>query len=184
VNAWLVQYRAAVLVVAVTLLLALGLGIGWVLNGWRLGAQVSAAHAQAERERTAHQADLAAISNAAARQVSAALTQQQAAQQALAALDKKSTEELKNAITENERLRARLAAGGRVRVAGSCPAATGTVPAGNTSAGPARVDDATTVELAAEAGRNLLDIRAGIIADQAALRALQQYVQAVCLRGK
>ncbi|WP_204957098.1 lysis system i-spanin subunit Rz [Pseudomonas rhizoryzae] len=95
-----------------------------------------------------------------------ALTQQQAAQQALVALDKKSTEELKNANAENERLRARLAAGGRVRVTDSCPAAS--------------VGDAGAVELSAEAGRNVLDIRAGIIADQAALRALQQYVREVC----
>lgn len=176
-NAWLAEYRAAAWAVGVILLLSLGAAIGWTLNGWRLGAQVSAVQAQTERERAAHQADLAAISNAAARQVSQALAQQHAAQQALAALDQKSTEELKNAIAENDRLRARLAAGGRVRVAGSCPAAAGTVP---TTATAASVGDAGTVELSAEAGRNVLDIRAGIIADQAALRALQQYVRTVC----
>ncbi|QDD87513.1 lysis system i-spanin subunit Rz [Pseudomonas oryzihabitans] len=176
------QYRTAVLAVAAVFLLAIGIGIGWSLNGWRLSGQVAEAKTEVANERTAHQADLAAISNAATRQVSQALARQQAAQQALAALDQKSTEELKNANAENDRLRASLAAGGRVRVAGSCPAATGAMPAASAATGPARLDDATTVELASAAGRNVLDIRAGIIADQAALRALQQYVREVCLK--
>jgi len=183
VSDWLTQYRAMAWALGVILLLALGAGIGWTLNGWRLSAQVADAQAQTEREHTAHQADLAAISNAAARQVSRALAQQQAAQQALAALDQKSTEELKNANAENDRLRARLAAGGRVRVAGSCTGSAGPVPAASAATGPARMDDAATVELAPAAGRNVLDIRAGVLADQAALRALQRYVREVCLAG-
>lgn len=123
-NAWLTQYRAMAWAFGVILLLGLGVGIGW-----RLSSQVAAAQAQAERERSAHQADLAAISNAAAQQVTRALAKQQEAQQALADLDLKSTEELKNANAENDRMRTRLAAGGRVRVAGSCPGSAGPVPA-------------------------------------------------------
>lgn len=42
--------------------------------------------------------------------------------------------------------------------------------------------DAGAVELSAASGSTVFDIRAGIIADQAALRALQQYVREVCLR--
>lgn len=175
------QYRAAVIAVAVVVLLAVGAGIGWSLNGWRLSGQVADAKAETEREGRAHQADLATISNAAAQQVREALAKQQDAQQKVADLDRKHTEEMQNANAENNRLRARLATGGRVRVAGSCPATTSAVPAAGTATGPARVDDATTVELAPAAGRNVLNIRAGIIADQAALKALQQYVREVCL---
>jgi prophage endopeptidase len=40
--------------------------------------------------------------------------------------------------------------------------------------------DAGTVELAPAAGQSVFDIRAGIIADQAALRAAQAYIRDVC----
>ena len=176
------QYRAWLIAGAVVVQLAMGIGFGWLLNGWRLEARVARAEAAAERESKAHQADLAAISNAAAQQVTQALAKQQEAQQAVADLDRKHAEELTNANAENDRLRARLATGGRVRVAGSCPAATSAVPAAGTTAGPTRVDNAGAVELAPAAGRNVLSIRAGIIADQAALKALQQYVREVCLK--
>jgi hypothetical protein len=46
----------------------------------------------------------------------------------------------------------------------------------------ARLGDAGTIELSAASGSTAFDIRAGIIADQAALRTLQQYVREVCLR--
>lgn len=175
------QYRAWVIACAAVVLLAVGAGIGWSLNGWRLSGQVAEAKTETANERTAHQADLATISNAAAQQVRDALAKQQDAQQKVAGLDRRHTEELTNANAENNRLRARLATGGRVRVVGSCPAATTAVPAAGTTTGPTRVDDAGAVELAPAAGRNVLNIRAGIIADQAALKALQQYVREVCL---
>lgn len=175
------QYRAWFIAGAVVVLLAMGTGFGWVLNGWRLEGRVADAKAETANQAALHKADLAAISNAAAQQVTQALAKQQEAQQAVAELDKKATKERNDAKAENDRLRARLDAGGRVRVAGSCPAATRTVPAAGTTTGPTRVDDAGAVELAPTAGRNVLNIRAGIIADQAALRALQQYVRTVCL---
>ncbi|WP_408634502.1 lysis system i-spanin subunit Rz [Pseudomonas mucidolens] len=40
--------------------------------------------------------------------------------------------------------------------------------------------NAETVELTPTAGRTVFDIRAGIIADQAALRATQMYIRDVC----
>ena len=172
------QYRAWLIAGAVVVLLAMATGFGWVLNGWRLEGRVARAEAATERESKAHQADLAAISNAAAQQVTQALAKQQEAQQAVADLDKKATKERNDAKAENDRLRARLDAGGGVRVAANCPANPVSVPA---AAGAASMDHAGTVELSPEAGRNVLDVRAGIIADQAALRALQHYVRTVCL---
>lgn len=172
------QYRAAVIAGAVVVLLAVGVGIGWSLNGWRLSGQVADAKAETASARDAHQADLAMISSAAAQQVREALAKQQDAQRKVADLDQRHTKELKDAQTENYVLRGKLERGGRVRVAANCRASPSNLPA---AAGTASVDHAGTVELSPTAGRNVLDIRAGIIADQAALRALQQYVREVCL---
>ncbi|EMD4649763.1 lysis protein, partial [Salmonella enterica] len=44
------------------------------------------------------------------------------------------------------------------------------------------VGDAATVELSKGAGQNVLDIRAGIISDQAKLRYLQEYIRTQCLK--
>ena len=173
------QYRAWLIAGAVVVLLAMGTGLGWVLNGWRLEGRVADAKAEAANQIALHKADLTAISNAATQQVTQALAKQQEAQQAVADLDRKHTKELKDAQAENDVLRGKLARGGGVRVAANCPANPVSVPA---AAGTTSVDHAGTVELSPEAGRNVLDVRAGIIADQAALRALQQYVREVCLK--
>ena len=173
------QYRAWLIAGAVVVLLAMGTGFGWVLNGWRLEGRVADAKAETANQAALHKADLAAISNAAAQQVTQALAKQQEAQQAVAELDKKATKERNDAKAENDRLRARLDAGGRVRVAGNCPANPVSVPP---ATGTASLGDGGAVELSPAAGRNVLDVRAGIIADQAALKALQQYVREVCLK--
>ncbi|EKL0020667.1 lysis protein [Salmonella enterica] len=103
------------------------------------------------------------------------ITDMQTRQRDNAALDAKYTKELADAKAENDALQRRLAAGGRVRVKGRC-----TVPATTTTASPGSVGDAATVELSTDSGRNVLDIRAGIISDQAKLRYLQQYVREQC----
>nr|WP_318295125.1 lysis system i-spanin subunit Rz [Pseudomonas cichorii] len=48
------------------------------------------------------------------------------------------------------------------------------------SARAAGLGNDASVELSANAGRSVLDIRAGIIADQSALRAAQAYIRDVC----
>ncbi|ENJ4390524.1 lysis protein [Salmonella enterica] len=107
----------------------------------------------------------------------ATITDMQARQRDVAALDAKYTKELADAQTENADLQRRLASGGRVRVKGRCA-----VPASTTTASPGSVGNAATVELSNVAGRNILDIRAGIISDQAKLRYLQEYVRTQCLK--
>ncbi|ECR0542870.1 lysis protein [Salmonella enterica] len=102
----------------------------------------------------------------------ATITDMQARQRDVAALDARYTKELADAQTENADLQRRLASGGRVRVKGRC-----TVPASTTTASPGSVGNAATVELSNVAGRNVLDIRAGIISDQAKLRYLQEYIR-------
>lgn len=105
----------------------------------------------------------------------ATITDMQTRQRDVAALDARYTKELADAQTENADLQRRLASGGRVRVKGHC-----TVPASTTSASTGSVGNAATVELSDVAGQNILDIRAGIISDQAKLRYLQQYITEQC----
>lgn len=107
----------------------------------------------------------------------ATIVDMQVRQRDVAALDAKYTKELADAQYETDALRRRLDAGGRVLVKGSCP-----VPAPTQPTGTARVGDAGAVELSDVAGRNVLSIRAGIQRDQAALKALQEYISTQCLK--
>lgn len=125
-----------------------------------------------------HQTDLTNIANAGAAQARQALEKQQHAEQALADLDQKAQKDKTDAIAENEKLRADVAAGTRrLRIAGSCRSSSGDVPSASIASS---LGDAGSVELSSASGRTVLDIRAGIIADQAALKALQSYVMNVC----
>ncbi|OSZ21751.1 lysis protein [Klebsiella pneumoniae] len=100
----------------------------------------------------------------------------QTRQREVAALDAKYTKELADAKAENDALQRKLDNGGRVLVKGKCPVSAATQTTGTPSMG-----DATTVELSAVAGRNILGIRSGILSDQTALRALQEYLTTQCL---
>lgn len=101
----------------------------------------------------------------------------QVRQRDVAALDAKYTKELADAKAENDALQRKLDNGGRVLVKGKCP-----VSAATQATGAASVGDDATVELSAVAGRNVLGIRSGILSDQTALRALQEYVITQCLK--
>ncbi|ECT8547633.1 lysis protein [Salmonella enterica subsp. diarizonae serovar 48:i:z] len=103
------------------------------------------------------------------------ITGMQTRQRDVAALDARYTKELADAKAENADLQRRLAVGGRVRVKGRC-----TVPTTAKTSSPGSVGNAASVELSRAAGQNVLDIRAGIISDQAKLRYLQEYVRTQC----
>ena len=111
------------------------------------------------------------------KQATATITDMQQRQRDADALDAKYTKELADAKAENDALRRKLDNGGRVLVKGKCPVSAATQTAGAPSMG----DDAT-VELSAVAGRNVLGIRSGILSDQTALRALQEYITTQCLK--
>jgi prophage endopeptidase len=158
-------------VIAVALFLAGG-AVAWFWQANAYGAVIAANEAN-------RQADIALIANAGADQARKALAKQQDAEQRLAALDKENLEQKDKANAENEVLRRAVADGTRrLRIAGSCSAGGGNVPG---TAGTTSVGDAGSVELSAAAGRSVLDIRAGIIADQAALRAAQAYIRDACM---
>ncbi|GAA6553307.1 MULTISPECIES: lysis protein [Klebsiella pneumoniae complex] len=101
----------------------------------------------------------------------------QVRQRDVAALDDKYTKELADAKAENDALQRKLDNGGRVLVKGKCP-----VSAATQTTGAASMGDDTTVELSAVAGRNVLGIRSGILSDQTAMRALQEYITTQCLK--
>ncbi|EBT1548002.1 lysis protein [Salmonella enterica] len=105
----------------------------------------------------------------------ATITDMTKRQRDVAALDARYTKELADAKAENDALRRKLDNGGRVRVKGRC-----TVPASTTTASPGSVGNAATVELSRDSGQNVLDIRAGIISDQAKLKYLQEYIRTQC----
>ena len=107
----------------------------------------------------------------------ATITDMTTRQRDVAALDAKYTKELADAKAENDALQRKLDNGGRVLVKGKCP-----VSAATQTAGSASVGDDATVELSSVAGRNVLGIRSGIISDQTALRALQEYITTQCLK--
>ena len=111
------------------------------------------------------------------KQATATITDMQQRQRSADALDAKYTKELADAKAENDALRRKLDNGGRVLVKGKRP-----VSAATQTAGAASMGDDATVELSAVAGRNVLGIRSGIISDQTALRALQEYITTQCLK--
>ncbi|WP_222127498.1 lysis protein [Pseudomonas oryzihabitans] len=179
-NALFEQYRAAVIAVVVVVLLAVGVGIGWSLNGWRLSGQVADAKTETANARTAHQADLAAISNAAAQQVREALAKQQDAQQKIADLDRKHTEEMQNAKDENDRLRGDVADGRRrLQLKASCPAIGSNLPNATSTAS---LGDGAGARLDEAAERDYWSLRSGIATARNQIAALQQYVREVCLK--
>ena len=137
--------------------------LSWAVNHYRDNAITY----KAQRDKNVRELKLA----------NAAITDMQMRQRDIAALDAKYTKELADAKAENDALLRKLDNGGRVLVKGKCP-----VPSsGETSIASGMGNDAT-VELSPVAGRNVLDIRDGIIRDQTALRTLQEYIRTQCLR--
>lgn len=101
----------------------------------------------------------------------------QVRQRDVAALDAKYTKELADAKAKNDSLQRKLDNGGRVLVKGKCP-----VPATTQTSSTSSMGNDATIELSDVAGRNVFSIRTGILSDQTALRALQEYINTQCLK--
>ena len=137
--------------------------LSWAVNHYRDNAITY----KAQRDKNARELKLA----------NATITDMQVRQRDVAALDAKYTKELADAKAENDALRRKLDNGGRVLVKGKCP-----VPSSAETSSASGMGNDATVELSPVAGRNVLDIRDGIIRDQTALRTLQEYIRTQCLR--
>ncbi|HFK5479955.1 TPA: lysis protein, partial [Escherichia coli] len=131
--------------------------LSWAVNHYRDNAITY----KAQRDKNVRELKLA----------NAAITDMQMRQRDVAALDAKYTKELADAKAENDALLRKLDNGGRVLVKGKCP-----VPSSAETSSASGMGNDATVELSPVAGRNVLDIRDGIIRDQTALRTLQEYI--------
>ena len=137
--------------------------LSWAVNHYRDNAITY----KAQRDKNVRELKLA----------NAAITDMQMRQRDVSALYAKYTKELADAKAENDALLRKLDNGGRVLVKGKCP-----VPSSAETSSASGMGNDATVELSPVAGRNVLDIRDGIIRDQTALRTLQEYIRTQCLR--
>lgn len=153
--------RLTAIIIAVVVCIIVSLG--WAVNNYR----DNATEYKKQRDEKAQALNLA----------NATITDMTARQRDVAALDAKYSQELADAKAENDALQRKLDNGGRVLVKGKCP-----VPASTNTPRPSSMGDDATVELSSVAGRNVLGIRSGIISDQTALKALQEYIRTQCLR--
>ena len=183
---WKVKAVAAVAVVV--LIAGTGAGIAWWATSTSYNADMSDLKAAHLKEKGQWDADRLAITTKAQQDTAAALQRTKDAQTAAAALDAEWQEKYDNALKENADLRGDVSSGNRrVRIltanlATAELAARQHAASGNSSTGS--VGDAAGVELSAAAGQRVLDIRAGIISDQAKLTYLQGYVEKVVKQCK
>ena len=153
--------RLAAIIIAVVVCIIVSLG--WAVNHYR----DNATEYKKQRDEKTQALNLA----------NATITDMIARQRDVAALDAKYTKELADAKAENDALQRKLDNGGRVLVKGKCP-----VRASTETSSTSCVGNDATVELSSAAGRNVLGIRSGIVSDQTALRALQEYINTQCLK--
>ncbi|EPJ0880756.1 lysis protein [Citrobacter freundii] len=153
--------RLAAIIIAVVVCIIVSLG--WAVNHYR----DNATEYKKQRDEKTQALNLA----------NATITDMIARQRDVAALDAKYTKELADAKAENDVLQRKLDNGGRVLVKGKCP-----VRASTETSSTSGVGNDATVELSSAAGRNVLGIRSGIVSDQTALRALQEYINTQCLK--
>lgn len=177
------QLKTGALVAVLVVCVVIGAGASWWITDLVMSARIAGLNTDMANLKAQHATELKSISDQAQKDTAAALTRMKAAQDALAELDRQKSEELAHAQAENDALSRDVAAGTRrVRIAAADLATCQLTAGRNTSAGA--VGDAAQVELTAKAGRNILDIRAGIISDQAKLDYLQGYVRDVVKQCK
>jgi prophage endopeptidase len=169
----------AVAIVAV-LLLGIGAGIAWWITATVYDKDIAQLNAARTKDQTQYTTNLKAISDKATQDTTDAINRMKAAQDALAALDKQKSQELADAQAKNDALKRDVADGARrVRIAEASLATTELAARQHTaggSTGAGGVGDAATLDLTPDAGQSVLDIRAGIINDDAKLDYLQSYV--------
>lgn len=153
--------RLTAIIIAVIACIVVSLG--WAVNHYR----DNATEYKKQRDEKTQALNLA----------NATITDMTARQRDVAALDAKYTQEMADAKAENAVLQRKLDNGGRVLVKGKCP-----VPATTKTSSASGMGNDATIELSSVAGRNVLGIRSGIISDQTALKALQEYIRTQCLR--
>lgn len=158
--------------VGIALLLGALLGAlaGWWVTDNKFTADITTLNKQ-------HTDALKAISDEATKQTVDTLQKQQTFAKTVSASDQKNTQELNDALAKNQALRDDVITGNKRLQFANAKLATCQLSA-SAAKRASGLDNAASVELSTEAGRNILDIRAGIISDQQKLKALQDYVRA------
>lgn len=156
---------------AAALLFAAGASLGWMANGWRLGADLSA-------QRADHAAELQQIADTNAAALAAQQQTRQRLEQQLAALDQQRYQELTHAQENTDRLAADLtAARQRLRVRID-PASCGGVPAATGASG---LDDGAgaRADLHPAVAAGVVRVTGRADECRARLTALQEWARAV-----
>lgn len=132
--------------------------------------------------KTKHAEALKVISDQATTDSEASRQREHDFQSKIAALDEKHQQELSNEKTKNAQLADDVATGRRrVQFATAALATCEQSSAAVRSA--SSLGNAATIKLSAAAGRNILDIRAGVKTDQEKLVYLQEYIRALQEQG-
>ncbi|MGQ5289798.1 lysis system i-spanin subunit Rz [Pectobacterium actinidiae] len=132
--------------------------------------------------KTEHALALKSVSDKAAEDSEAARSREHGFQQKIAALDAERTKEREDAKRENERLRNDIVSGKR-RVQFASAALATCEQSADAVRSASSMGNAASVQLSATAGRNILDIRAGINDDQAKLVYLHEYIRTLQAQG-
>jgi prophage endopeptidase len=161
-------------VVLVLIALAVGLGCGWWVNGWRWEAKYNTLQAN-------YATQLKGVSDAAAADYAQKLADLQGKNLINAQLAQDTQTKLQAVQDENKTLSAAVASGDkRVRLQASTIAALrgqlSTTP--SSASGP----DGAGIELTAAAGQTVLDLRSAIQSDAIKIKGLQDYITTVCLK--
>lgn len=171
--ALLKQYKLIAAGAAVLALMALSAAGAWQWQGNAYGKRLA-------DQATAHETFLRQVAEANAAVILKQQSDRMALEQRLAAADKQSTEKLKHALTENDRLERLYSSADderrRLRIEVKVARADVVVSAATSSGS---VGDAASVELSPTAGRAVWDIRRGMKQDQAALEYLQEWAREI-----
>ncbi|UXY14753.1 lysis protein [Chitiniphilus purpureus] len=136
----------------------------WTIQGWRYGARI-------DRIEGGHAKAAAAAADQALAYQAQLIQQRDAAAARAVQAEAKARATLRESVNENKRLAAAVAAGNvRLRIAATCPSATGPVSAAGESE---PLGDGAGAELAASARSDYFALRDGITEQQQKLNACQ-----------
>lgn len=147
----------------------LGALAGWWVTDNKFTADIATIKQQ-------HAEDLKAISDDASAQRDKNAALEHALANAIAKSDQQHTQELTDALAKNQALRDAVTSGARQLRLAKAGLATCNLSK-NTTSGSSSLDNAGTIAFSDDFGRNIYDIRAGIISDQQKLKALQDYIR-------
>lgn len=171
------QYKLIAAGAAVLALMALSAAGAWQWQGNAYGKRLA-------DQATSHETFLRQVAEANAAVILKQQAERLKLEQRLAKADQQSTEKLTHALTENDRLERLYSSADderrRLRIEVKVARADAIVSA---ATGPGGVGDAASVELSAEAGRAVWNIRRSMIDDQAKLAYLQEWAREVTKRN-